>query len=142
MTQSFNEWIVDEISKLLKRNVPVFGPSTHNYHDLQHLVSQLDVYLTMRMHGAIFAFSAGVPAVGLCFTRKLRNFYSDYGLGEFQIDLKPNDYAQDQILSQVMDRIGHCVDLPKSRKKQFKLKLAQHRSRQDQLFESIKETIE
>jgi hypothetical protein len=142
MTQSFNEWMVNDISKILGRDVRTFGPSTYGFHELRHLISQLDVYLTMRMHGAIFALSAGVPAIGLCFTEKLRNFYADYGLEEFQIDLKPKDYGQEQIPPQLMDTINHCVNLPKSKKNQLKSKMAQGCARQDQLFESIKETLE
>lgn len=137
MTQSVNEWMAGAVSRALGREIQLFGPSFNNFIELQQLISHLDVYLTMRMHGAIFAFSTGVPAVGLCFTRKMQHFYADYELGEFQVDFKPTDYKQERLLHHLVGIVKQCADLPKLEKEQLKAKMALYQTRHEELFRSI-----
>ena len=137
MTQSGNEWMANAVSRRLGRNIQLFGPSSNNFIELQQLISHLDVYLTMRLHGAIFAFSTGVPAIGLCFTKKMRHFYTDYELGEFRLDFEVLDYRKEQLLPQLVDRIKHCLNLPKLKKEQLKAKMVLYQTRHEELFRSI-----
>jgi polysaccharide pyruvyl transferase WcaK-like protein len=142
MTSSTNEIIADEISKIVARPIQKYGPGSYNYKEIRHLISQLDLYLSMRMHGAIFAFSAGVPCIGLCFADKLKHFYSDYSLGEYRIDIGPTDYIADNLLKRLLDSIHNCIDVPIPKKELLKAKMESCRTKQSELFDLINEVLQ
>ena len=141
MTSSSNEGIADEISKIIGHRIQVFGPSSYSHNEIRHLISQMDVYLSMRMHGAIFSFSAGVPCIGLCFTDKLNLFYSDYSLEEYRIDFRKMDYMARDLLEELLNRIHTFIDLPSVRKKRLKAEMEKYGSEQSGLCALINEQL-
>jgi len=141
LTSSTNESIAEKISKLVGQTLESFGPSQYLHPEIYSLVYQLDVHVTMRMHGAIFALNAGVPCIGLCFTQKLRNFYTDYGLDEFKVDISHRDYNSEKAKEGLLKAINYAVNLPAEKRKSLSSKMAEKKKLQKKMFELIKNCI-
>lgn len=56
-----------------------------DYRDLQALIGGLDLVVSTRLHGVIFAALAGVPAVGINLNTKVRALLIDLGLPELAV---------------------------------------------------------
>ncbi|HEX3912980.1 MAG TPA: polysaccharide pyruvyl transferase family protein [Steroidobacteraceae bacterium] len=56
--------------------------------DLFRLFGRLDLMIGMRLHSALIAMRAGVPAIHLAYTLKGRDIYADLGLREWAIELE------------------------------------------------------
>ncbi len=137
LTSGTDEAMAIEMSQMLDHPIGVYGPSAHNHVELQSMIAELDAYLSMRMHGAIFAFSSRVPCLGLCFTDKLRHFYSDYDLTPYRIDLCPNDYAVDSVFEDVLEKTVACARLSSPKREVLRSKMVQCTALQRKLFDGI-----
>lgn len=142
MTSSTDEWIANEISENTGLPVQKYGPSSYNHNELHQLISQLDLYLSMRMHGTIFSFSAGVPCIGLCFTKKLKHFYSDHAFEEFMIDIRPTDFRDGKLLELMLDKINSCIEMSSSHKEKLKTIMKKCRIEHDKLFGLINRLLQ
>jgi polysaccharide pyruvyl transferase WcaK-like protein len=56
-----------------------------SYRDLQALIAGLDLVISTRLHGVIFAASALIPAIGINLNTKIRAFLIDLGLPELAV---------------------------------------------------------
>ncbi|MFO0904069.1 MAG: polysaccharide pyruvyl transferase family protein [Pirellulales bacterium] len=50
---------------------------------LRRAVSRLDALVALPLHASIFAFSCGVPALGLAYDRKVQRLYDSFGVSRF-----------------------------------------------------------
>lgn len=76
-----------------------------DYRALQGLLAGLDLVVTTRLHGAIFAALGGVPAIGLNLNTKVRAFLADLGLPD--LALSPwggRGAALTDLIDRVLDR--------------------------------------
>jgi colanic acid/amylovoran biosynthesis protein len=65
-------------------NIPeMYGPE-----ELIELYGQMDLFVASRMHSAIFALDAGVPAIGLGYQPKMRGTFELLGLGRYVLDVQ------------------------------------------------------
>jgi len=142
VTSGTDEGLASEISELLDLPIKVWGPSELSHVELQSMITELDVYLSMRMHGAIFAFSSGVPCIGLCFTKKLRHFYTDYDLTPYRMDLLPNSFATDDTFEKIIQKTIACAQLSLPKKKELQSKMADCVPMQKEMFDGIASCIQ
>jgi polysaccharide pyruvyl transferase WcaK-like protein len=76
----------------------VFQLFSHN------LIDECSVFLTMRLHGSIFAVQKGIPAISLSYLPKNRNFMKEVGLEEFVIEVFSPDIILDLIQKCLKER--------------------------------------
>lgn len=69
-----------EFLKLYFSNVPSFFSDT--------LIDNCSAFLSMRLHGSIFAAQKGIPIVSFSYLPKNRNFMREVGLEDFVVDSK------------------------------------------------------
>lgn len=67
-----------------------FSKVSENFCDA--LIDQVSVFLSMRLHGSIFAVQKGIPVVSFSYLPKNKNFMKEVGLEEFVLEhLNPNN---------------------------------------------------
>jgi polysaccharide pyruvyl transferase WcaK-like protein len=69
---------------------------------LQALLGGLDLVVSTRLHGLIFAANAGVPGIGINLNTKVRAFLCDLGLSELAVS--PWD-GRGAALPELIDRV-------------------------------------
>ncbi len=61
---------------------------TRNHCDMIKKISELELFVTMRLHGIIFALINATPFIALCYDEKMMNFLETFGLLEFAIKIE------------------------------------------------------
>ncbi|MCK5682511.1 polysaccharide pyruvyl transferase family protein, partial [bacterium] len=61
---------------------------TRDHRDMIGKIADFDLFITMRLHGIIFALLSATPFLALCYDDKMLNFLNTFGLGEFAIKIE------------------------------------------------------
>ncbi len=63
----------------------------YDQHEMKFLIGQCDFFIGSRMHACIAAFSQGIPAVGLAYSRKFLGVLRSIGVENLAVDLRECD---------------------------------------------------
>ncbi len=90
------------LARMTHRDRALVIETAADHLDLQAQLGALDLAVTTRLHGAIFAANVGVPAIGYNLNTKIRAFLTDLGLPELAVS--PWNGRQ-TALTELIDRV-------------------------------------
>jgi len=97
-----------EINKKLKslinhkNNVVIYSDYKHPK-DIINKISEMDIMISMRLHGLIVSASFGIPSIGLIYDKKITNFLSQINMEDYLIDL--NNFNDSFILEKKFNEL-------------------------------------
>jgi polysaccharide pyruvyl transferase WcaK-like protein len=112
LTSSTDRWLAKLVCKQSSLAIPILDPGKMSFQDICCEINSLDAYVTMRMHGAIFALNCSTPIFGLCFTEKLHNFFSEQQLERSMFDLRRIRKPPIGFEKALADRIAGFLESP------------------------------
>lgn len=71
-------------------------------HFSDHLIDQCSVFVSMRLHGAIFSVQKGIPVVSFSYLPKNKNFMTEAGLQDFVVDSNNP--------KKIIKVVNHCLE--------------------------------
>jgi len=102
-----------EINKRLKskindrNNIIIYGDYKEPK-DIIRKISEMDIMISMRLHGLIVSASFGIPSIGLIYDKKITNFLSRIDMADYLINL--NDFSDSIVLEKKFDELLNSYD--------------------------------
>jgi polysaccharide pyruvyl transferase WcaK-like protein len=90
------------LERMARRDEAEIVETAADHRALQELLGGLDLVVSTRLHGLIFAANAGVPGIGINLNTKVRAFLCDLGLPELAVS--PWD-GRGAALAELIDRV-------------------------------------
>lgn len=111
-----NEYGDDELCTMLKNELCQRAPTTFiGYHDnpmnILKVISSFKVFMSMRLHGNVFAYMTGTPSISMNYHPKCNEWCKQIGLPErHRVSLET--LASDSLLNTLIEGIEYGFDRP------------------------------